>query len=130
MNLPNALTTAELFGGYSETRGSAPAILVPGRKPLNYERLHAHIVETVRALNDMGIGRNHRLGIVAPSGAEAGVMSEVAQSAMPHITLNPAHSLPEFVTLMRRLKLAVIVIVDGLDTAAWQAACLLMPRWP
>ena len=42
----------------------AEAIAAPGRTPLTYRGLRAHVEQTVNRLNEMGIGRNDRVAIV------------------------------------------------------------------
>ena len=47
--------------------GRAPeafAILAPGRTPLRYGRLQAHVSDIVKTLNTMGVGRHDRVALV------------------------------------------------------------------
>ena len=48
----------------------APALSAPGRQPLSFASLRALIDDTLAALNGIGIGRNDRVAIVLPNGAE------------------------------------------------------------
>src|SRR5437868_14556275 len=115
-------TTANYMRTSAELNPQMEAILAPGRKPLTYQRLHEHVLATARTLNDLGIGRNDRVAIAVPSSAEGGVVCLSVEMVATSVPLNPAYSLAEFVELMTRLKVKAIILAEGTDTAAWQAA--------
>ena len=50
--------------------GESPAIGAPGRPYLDYAGLRKHVGQTVTTLNQMGLGRGDRVGIVLPNGPE------------------------------------------------------------
>src|ERR1700730_10031261 len=54
----------------SSARGDAVALLAPHTKPLTYADLKGLIGQTIASLNKLGIGRNDRVAIVLPNGAE------------------------------------------------------------
>ena len=100
----------------------APAILTPGRAPLTYERLLSQVTKTVRNLNDMGLGRNDRIAVIMPSSAEGGVASVCIETMATFVPLNPSLSLSELLDLLSRLKIKAVIIQEGSETAATQAA--------
>ena len=51
------LTIARLLGRWARETPENIAIIAPGRSPLTYARLIAQIEESVRTLNEMGLGR-------------------------------------------------------------------------
>src|SRR5437870_3350458 len=67
------LCLPHLLEHQSKRTPDAPAILAPGRVPLNYGRLYQHIDEMGRMLRAMGIGRHDRIAVVLPNGPEMAV---------------------------------------------------------
>lgn len=64
--------------------------------PLTYGGLLRQVEDTVRALNDLGVGRNDRVAMVLPNGPEmAAALLEVAAGATA-APLNPAYRQSEF----------------------------------
>src|SRR3989304_3423271 len=66
MRLPS--TILELLSQADESKAALEA---PGRRPLSYGGLRAHVVETVERLNSLGIGRDDPVAPPGPAGAEA-----------------------------------------------------------
>jgi len=90
---------------------SAPALEAPGREPLTYGELSAHVRETLARLSALGIGRNDPVAIVLPNGpamASAFVSVATAATAAP---LNPAYREEEFEFYLGDLK-AKLLLVD------------------
>ena len=54
----------QLIAAQATRDPGAVALLAPGRPPLSYDQLQAHLGETVRTLNAIGIGRGDRVALV------------------------------------------------------------------
>ena len=107
---------------WAERTPGAIAIAAPGRAPLTYGRLHAHIDDVVQTLKTMGIGRNDRIAIVLPNGPEMAVafLSIAAEaSAAP---LNPELREKEFDFYLSDLGAKALIVHSEIDTPARSAA--------
>jgi acyl-CoA synthetase (AMP-forming)/AMP-acid ligase II len=94
------------------------AIATPGRPPLLYADLRAHVQATVSALNERGIGRNDRVAIVLPNGPEmASVFLSVAAGATT-APLNPAYRRQEYEFYLSDLGAKTLVVEEGSDSPA------------
>ena len=71
--------------------GDAVAIAAPGRNPLTYAALRAHVDATVEALNSRGIGRNDRVAIVLPNGPEMACSFLSIAAGATTAPLNPGY---------------------------------------
>jgi acyl-CoA synthetase (AMP-forming)/AMP-acid ligase II len=81
-------TILELLAAGEESKN---AIEAPGRKPLSYQALRAHVVETVDRLNALGVGRNDPVAIVLPNGPAMASSFVSVASAATAAPLNPAY---------------------------------------
>jgi acyl-CoA synthetase (AMP-forming)/AMP-acid ligase II/thioesterase domain-containing protein/acyl carrier protein len=99
-----------------------PAILAPGRPPLTYGRLLAHVDHTIQTLNILGLGRNDRIGIVVPEGPELAVAFLAVAAGATCVPLNPAWRSSEFDRYLPTLKVKAVVVQSGLDSEAGSAA--------
>jgi len=116
---PLPLTIAELIRRQARLKPQAPAILAPGaRPPLSYERLSAHIEQTVAALNGFGIGRNDRVAIVLPNGPELATAFLAVASGAASAPLNPAYRADEFDFYLSDLHAKALVVLKGDNTPA------------
>jgi acyl-CoA synthetase (AMP-forming)/AMP-acid ligase II len=70
---------------------AAPALLAPGRPALTHDGLRRLIADTVKRLNDLGIGRNDRIAIVLPNGPEMASASLAVAAGAATAPLNPAY---------------------------------------
>src|SRR5258706_12641393 len=103
---PTQLT--EVLRLFADLYGAFPAVLAPGRLPLTYNRLYEHMVETVRVLNSLGIGRKDRIAVVAPSGVESGIAQATSAAAAAVVAVNPASPLEECKALFSRIKVKAV----------------------
>ena len=104
---------------------SAAAISAPGRPDLNYNDLRTHVKATVAALRARGIGRGDRVAIVLPNGPEmAGAFVAIAAGATT-APLNPAYRRPEFEFYLKDLDAKAVVLAEGDDSPARDAAAAL-----
>ncbi len=100
----------------------AVAFEAPGREPLTYAGLRAHMSRTVGALNAAGIGRNDRVAIVLPNGPEmASAFVSIAAGATT-APLNPAYRREEFDFYLQDLGAGALVVEAGSDSPAVAAA--------
>jgi oxalate---CoA ligase len=102
----------------SQHPDKAPAILAPGRAPLTYGKLRAHIAHTIEALNSFGIARNDRVAIVLNNGPDmASVFLSVASCAAA-APLNPAYRAEEFEFYLSDLNARALVVEEDSDSPA------------
>ena len=112
-------TLAALFSAHSD---DAPAIGAPERAWLTHGGLRALAGATRAALHGAGVGRGDRVAIVLPNGPEmATAFITVAQTATT-APLNPAYRREEFEFYLSDLRARAIVLPEGYDGPALQAA--------
>ena len=100
----------------------APALGAPDRPWLSHGGLRALARSTRAALHAAGIGRGDRVAIVLPNGPEmAAAFLSVAQTAVT-APLNPAYRLDEFEFYLTDLKAKAIILPEGQDGPALEAA--------
>ena len=101
---------------------AATALAAPGRPDLSYRELAAHITTTVEVLNSRGIGRGDRIGIVLPNGPEMASAFLTLACGCTTAPLNPAYRTEEFEFYLSDINAKGLVIEQGGDTAAREAA--------
>ncbi len=111
-------TVSRLLTAQAEQRRTAIAIAAPGRPPLAYARLQAHIAATVNALNQMGVGRNDRVALVLPQGPEMAVALLAAVSGVTCVPLNPALRAREWELCFADLNPSLLIIHASIDDPA------------
>jgi len=89
-------TPQTIFDRLTASTPHNDCILSPGRTPLSYEVLRAHIHTTLSALAAAGIARNDRVGLVLPNGAEMAVALLAVMSGAAAAPLNPYYRTPEY----------------------------------
>jgi acyl-CoA synthetase (AMP-forming)/AMP-acid ligase II len=115
-------TTADLVQWQAEARPDAPALFAHGRQPLAYGEFYEQIRRTARVLRQDGIGRNDRVALVLPNGPEAAAAFVAVSSAATSAPLNPAYRREEFDFYLSDLKAKALVIAEGMDSPAIEAA--------
>ena len=114
-----ATTVAELIASHPP---EAKAFGAPGRGWLSYDGLRGLATSTRDSLHTAGIGRGDRVAIVLPNGPEmATAFISVAQTCVT-APLNPAYREDEFAFYLEDLGARAIVLEDGYDGPAFQAA--------
>jgi acyl-CoA synthetase (AMP-forming)/AMP-acid ligase II len=78
----------DLLAGASEADA---AIVAPGRAPLSYGALRAHVERTGRALRTAGIARADRVAIVMAGGPELATAFLAVTEAAVAAPLNPSY---------------------------------------
>ncbi|MGY6632338.1 MAG: acyl--CoA ligase [Alkalilacustris sp.] len=100
----------------------APALGAPDRPWLGHGALRALADRTAASLHKAGVGRGDRVAIVLPNGPEmAAAFVTVAQWAVT-APLNPAYRVDEFDFYLEDLKAKAIVLPEGYDGPALEAA--------
>ncbi|HEX7155791.1 MAG TPA: acyl--CoA ligase [Burkholderiaceae bacterium] len=112
-------TLAGLLGGQA---GPDVAIRAPERPPLTYEALRGLVSRTVLRLNELGIGRGDRIGLVLPNGAEAACAFLAVASGATAAPLNPAYRDEEFEFYLADLRARAVVVQHGTESPALAVA--------
>ena len=80
----------DLIAHRAQRAPQAVAIAAPGRLPLTYAGLLGQMEDTVRSLNDLGVGRNERVAIVVPNGPEMATAFLGVAAGATAAPLNPS----------------------------------------
>jgi amino acid adenylation domain-containing protein len=116
-NAPQYLCIQHLLEGRAKRAPAAIAITAPGRAPLTYGRLHAHVDNMVQTLHAMGLGRHDRIALVLPNGPELAVALLTVAAAATCAPLNVAYS-DEFDMYFADLQAQALIIQADLDSPA------------
>jgi acyl-CoA synthetase (AMP-forming)/AMP-acid ligase II len=100
----------------------ALAILAPGRPAMTYSGLRTQAEQTVSALNERGIGRNDRVAIVLPNGAEMAMAFVCVACGATTAPLNPAYRQEEFEFYLSDLQAKALIVEQGSESPAVAAA--------
>ncbi len=101
---------------------AAHAIGAPDRPWLTHGGLRALAEKTVASLSVAGIGRGDRVAIVLPNGPEAATSFLAIACGATTAPLNPAYTRDEFLFYLNDLGAKAVVLQDGADTPAREAA--------
>src|SRR5262249_31883399 len=96
-------TIHELLVRQADFCGNAPAIVAPGRRPLDYGALRAEVEATAAALADAGIGRRTRVALALPNAPESVTSILAVLCAAIGVPLNPISTPSASETLLRGL---------------------------
>lgn len=108
--------------------GDRPALLAPGRPPLDSAGLAKQAVATAAALNGFGIGAGDRVALLLPNGPEAASAFLAVAAAAASAPLNPAYRAPELEFYLTDLGArALIVSADEAGPGPEVAASLGVP---
>ena len=100
----------------------AVAIAAHGAPPLTYAALRALFDRARASLNELGVGRGDRVGIVLPNGPEMATAFLSVASAAASAPLNPAYKQDEFEFYLEDLKAKALIVEAGSETPALRAA--------
>jgi acyl-CoA synthetase (AMP-forming)/AMP-acid ligase II len=101
---------------------AAPALSAPARQPLSFAGLRALIAQTLASLNAIGIGRNDRVAIVLPNGAEMASCFISCASGVASAPLNPAYRADEFEFYLADLNAKALIVERGSASPAVDVA--------
>jgi acyl-CoA synthetase (AMP-forming)/AMP-acid ligase II len=102
--------------------GASPALLASGRPVLDYHGLRTQLTRTVATLNGLGVGRTDAVAIVLPNGPEMACAFLSIAAGATTAPLNPAYKADEFDFYLRDLEARLLVVQEGMDTPALDAA--------
>jgi acyl-CoA synthetase (AMP-forming)/AMP-acid ligase II len=97
---------------------AAPAITAPGSTALTFRALRALVEQTIRTLNNFGIGRNDRVAIVLPNGPDMATAFIAIASGATAAPLNPSYKADEFEFYMSDVKAKALVVEAGSTSPA------------
>jgi acyl-CoA synthetase (AMP-forming)/AMP-acid ligase II/acyl carrier protein len=117
-NTPRHLCLHHLLQDRAECTPNALAILAPGRAPLTYGRLRAHINDVVQTLHSMGLGRNNRVALMLPNGPETAVAFLAVAAGATCVPLNPAYGANELGFYLAELHAEALIVQAGMDSPA------------
>ena len=103
----------------------ALAILAPGKQPLNFRKLAAHLETIALQLNRFGFRRGDRVAVVLPNGPEMATVYLAVSSVCTCAPLNPAYQVNDFAFSMKDLRAKALITSFGFDHPACQAAASL-----
>lgn len=100
----------------------APAILAPGRAPLSYAGLAAHVDDVGAALRAIGLRRQDRVALVVPSGPEMAVALVAVATWCICAPLSPSLQEEEYAEYLSTLKVTAVMVGKGENAAGAVAA--------
>ena len=100
----------------------APAIGAPGRTPLDYGALVEHVDRTVSSLNELGLGRGDRAGIVLPNGPEMASAFVSIACGTTTAPLNPGYRRKEYDFYLEDLGAKALIVEAGSESEAIDSA--------
>ncbi len=112
----------DLLALQAEHVPDAVAIAAPGRVPLTYAGLRRHVEDTVRRLNDLGVGRNDRVAIVLPNGPEMASAFLGVTAGATAAPLNPAYQRSELDFYLGDLEAKALIMQAKDESPARSAA--------
>ena len=113
------LCLPHLLDAQAARRPEAVALAAPGRPPLTFGRLRAHLEETVDLL---GVGREDRVALLLPDGPELAVAVLAVAAGATCAPLNPALRAAECETVLADLDATALVVRAGSETPAHAVA--------
>jgi acyl-CoA synthetase (AMP-forming)/AMP-acid ligase II/thioesterase domain-containing protein len=102
----------------------APALLAPGRGPLDYSSLWTQTQSHVRHLRALGVGPQDRIAIVLPNGPEMASAFLSVSCSCAAAPLNPGYTLDDFRFYLEDLKAKALLVGPNTSPAALEAARL------
>ena len=102
--------------------GASPAIGAPGRAYLDYAGLAEHVDGTVASLNELGLGRGDRVGIVLPNGPEMASAFVSLAAGTTTAPLNPGYRRKEYDFYLEDLGAKALIVEAGSESEAVDSA--------
>ena len=115
-------TMRDLLREGARSRPDATALLAPGRAPLSYRELASHVEQVAGVLRAEGIGPADRVAVVLPNGPDLATAFLSVAAAAACAPLNPAFTRAEFEFYLRDLQARALLVADGSDGPAHDAA--------
>ncbi|MCG8546556.1 MAG: AMP-binding protein, partial [Alphaproteobacteria bacterium] len=115
-------TVPEALDAWAVRTPDAPALVAEGRAPLTHGGLAQVRSALAHRLNGLGFGRNDRIAIVHPGGAEGAATVIAVYGCATAVPLNPDATLGEFALCFRDMRIQALIVAAGFDTPAVDAA--------
>jgi amino acid adenylation domain-containing protein len=112
------LTLLSLLQALAFQHPDAPALLAPGRAPMSYSRLLAHVEGTLGALTRRGIARGNRVATVLTNGPEAASAFLSIAAGAVCAPLNPSYREAEFDFYLSDLEPKAVIVEEGVVSPA------------
>ncbi len=109
----------------ANAHGADIAFAAAGCPPLTYDALRAHVRHTVVELNRFGVGRNDRVAVVMPNGAELASAFVAIAAGATVAPLNPAYRDEEFEFHLSDFRVKALVVERGSASLALAVAAKL-----
>jgi oxalate---CoA ligase len=119
---PPPQTTLDLLVAQDQDRGSAFAILAPGRPPIPYAALRTGIEHAGATLARLGFARKNRVAVALPDGPDAGLALLAVMTWATCVPLDPHLDLAACRALFARLRIDTLLVADGDNSAVTAAA--------
>ena len=116
ISIPRYHCFMELFRSM-KNMSSSPAILAPDRKPLLYQTLCRQIEYTTSFLNDHGLGRNDRIGVVVPSGPEMAVLFLSIIAGGTFVPLKPDYIDQEYDFCITHFRINALIVQNDSNSS-------------
>jgi acyl-CoA synthetase (AMP-forming)/AMP-acid ligase II len=111
-------TLHRILQKWAELTPDAIAIAAPGRAPLTYRCLFAHVETVSESLNAAGIGRNDRVVVALSDGPETTVAFLAVAAAASCVPLNPAYRAGELTSYIAHLGAKALIAPAENDSHA------------
>lgn len=98
------------------------ALLAPDAAALTYAALRRQMAEIIATLNRVGIGRNDRVAIVLPNGAEMATAFLAIAAGAASAPLNPGYRADEFEFYLNDLNARALIVEEGSVSPAIEVA--------
>ena len=116
------LSIPDSLGSLAATAPQSVAIVGHGCGPLTYGRLYLHLLEVGRALNALGVGRDDRVALVAPSGPETAVALLAVAASATCVPLNPSCSADELAFYLADARASAVMVSANVDSPVRRVA--------
>src|SRR5688572_6041132 len=101
---------------------NAKALYAPGRNPITYSALHAHVARTAAGLRQRGLRRDDIIAIVLPNGPEMASAFLSASAAGVCAPLNPAYQADELEFYLSDLPARALIVAGVPESPAREVA--------
>ncbi|MET4069814.1 amino acid adenylation domain-containing protein [Bradyrhizobium sp. S3.2.6] len=111
-----------LLAFHARTMPAAPALLAPGRPPLNYGALGARTAHLVQTLRGLGIAPGDRIAVALPRGADSALALIAVASSCACVPVNPDLTADELQRYFSELKLTALVTRPDMNSPSRDVA--------
>lgn len=122
VHLNEPTTVISLLRRQREHFADHAAIWSPDKPSLSYQQLYKHVQQNVSLLRRAGIGRQDRVAVVLPNGADMAVALLSVTSAAACAPLNPAYQAQELRFYLQDLGVKAVLVAASDKTAASEVA--------